>query len=112
MVGQATHRLSETRSGKTGLTRLELAGRDAGIGDACATEVADALGANKTLEDCNRVAAQVKLAAYVLMPVRALMVAAPPRINMAVTIRHAITRSQICVLKTCPLSAFERLIVF
>ena len=54
--------------------------------------MADALGANKTLEDCNRVAAQVKLAAYVLMPVRALMVAAPPRINMAVTIRHAITR--------------------
>ena len=58
----ATHSLSETLlSCKTGLTRLELAGKDAGIGDACATAVADAMGANKTLEDCSRVAAQVHL---------------------------------------------------
>ena len=41
--------VAEALKENVGLTRLELAGRDAGIGDACATAVADALGANKTL---------------------------------------------------------------
>ena len=41
--------VAEALKENVGLTRLELAGRDAGIGDACATEVADALGANKTM---------------------------------------------------------------
>ena len=41
--------IAEALKENVGLTRLELAGRDAGIGDACATAVADALGANKTL---------------------------------------------------------------